>query len=257
MLRRVILTSLTTCLFALVCYFGQPSNAQAQITTYKSPANGSAYSWTGPYLGVSLGEHWTNANFTAVSIGGAPPPFAPTSRLVEIPTFRVGGYLGYNWQLAPTWLIGVEGDFAWANSSVTKPGVVGGTPAPVAGDSTKSEVFWDSSLRGRAGFLVTPTWLLYGTSGVAWQKIAATTTCSAATCPAIGGGAQTDSRIITGWTVGGGIEGIVWTNWILRAEYRFSDYPTWRYTYFSGAAASVNDSKIQTHIASVGLAYKF
>lgn len=224
----------------------------------KAPAYAPAYSWTGPYIGMSLGGRWADIDFTVLSIGGATPPFPATaSRSPDSSTFRVGGYFGYNWQVAPLWLIGVEADFAWGKGSKFIPGVAGGTAAPVAGDSTNSEHLWDGSIRGRAGFLVTPTWLLYGTAGVAWQKIEGTTTCSAATCPSIGGGTQTDSRTLTGWTLGGGIEGMVSPNWLLRAEYRYSDYPTWRYTYFTGAAATVSDSKIRTNTALVGLAYKF
>ena len=248
-MKRILLATV-----GLVALATAPTLA-ADIPT-KAPAYVPTYNWSGPYIGMSLGGRWADANFTTVSIGGAPPPFAPTSRSVEIPAFRIGGYAGYNWQLATSWLVGVEADFAWGNGGVTKPGVVGGTPAPVAGDSTKSEVFWDGSIRGRAGFLVTPTWLLYGTAGVAWQNIAATTTCSVATCFGLGG-TQTDSRTLTGWTAGGGIEGMVSSNWLLRAEYRYSDYPTWRYTYFSGFAASVNDSKMRAHTALLGLAYKF
>jgi outer membrane immunogenic protein len=248
--KRILLATI-----GLVAFAATPALA-ADIPA-KAPAyKATAFSWTGPYAGLSLGGRWAYDTFTAISIGGAPPPFAPTSRSVEVPAFRIGGYAGYNWQIAPSWLVGVEVDFAWANGSVTKPGVVGGTPAPVAGDSTKSDALWDGSIRGRAGFLATPTWLLYGTAGIAWQGAAGTTTCSVATCGGLGG-TQTDSRTLTGWTVGGGIEGVLLANWLLRAEYRYSDYPTWRYTYFSGAAASVDDNKVRTHTALVGLGYKF
>jgi outer membrane immunogenic protein len=232
------------------------SDLPVPASIHKSTLSVPTYDWTGPHVGLSLGGHWGNAEFTTISIGGAPPPFSPTSRQVELSAVRVGGYLGYDWQVFRSWVVGVEADLAWANASRTVPGVVGGTPAPVAGDSTTSEMSWDGSLRGRAGFLITPTWLLYGTAGVAWQRIEATTICSAATCGALGG-TQTDSRVLTGWTAGGGIEGAVYRNWLLRAEYRYADYPKWRHTYFSGFATSVNDSKVRTQTGLIGIAYRF
>ena len=35
--------------------------------------------------------------------------------------FVGGGYIGYNWQFAPTWVAGIEGDWSWtdANASFT------------------------------------------------------------------------------------------------------------------------------------------
>ena len=37
--------------------------------------------------------------------------------------FRFGGYVGYNWQFARTWVAGLEGDVGSANKTVTLNGV--------------------------------------------------------------------------------------------------------------------------------------
>ncbi|MGE6036674.1 outer membrane protein, partial [Klebsiella pneumoniae] len=37
---------------------------------------------------------------------------------------------------------------------------------------------WDGSLRGRLGYLVAPTILVYGTGGVAWQRLELSASCS-------------------------------------------------------------------------------
>jgi outer membrane immunogenic protein len=95
--------------------------------------------------------------------------------------------------------------------------------------------------------LAAPTWMLYFTGGAAWQKLEATANLA-------GVGGQTNSNTRVGWTVGGGIEGVLWGNWLARAEYRYADYDTWRSTFF---ATDVIDVKATTHIATVGLAYKF
>ena len=89
----------------------------------------------------------------------------------------IGGFhLGYNWQFAPAWLVGVEGDFSWTGlrNSVNGPlfSDSGPTPAiiPVAGSnlSFQTDVKWLATLRGRLGWLIQPDWLVYATGGAAW-----------------------------------------------------------------------------------------
>ena len=253
-MRRLVLTFLAFSTLSL----GVAPGASAADIPVRIPAKAASYvptyNWTGAYLGVSLGGRWATNDSTAISIGGAAPLAATASNSTKTSTFRAGGYLGYNWQVARLWVVGIEGDIAWGNGNKTNAGALG---VPFNGaDSNQTNDLWDSSLRGRAGFLLAPTWLFYGTGGVAWQSMQATANCSVATCGALGG-IQQNSTTRTGWTVGGGIEATVWGNWLARAEYRYADYGTWRSTYFTGAAASVIDARIKTNTALVGLAYRF
>ena len=213
----------------------------------KAPVYQPMFSWTGLYAGLSVGGRWANIDATSVSVGGGAPIANLTSNY-DSATARVGGYVGYNWQMAPTWLLGIEADFAWGDGSASEALVPGF--ATVAGDSFTVKHTWDSSLRGRVGFLAAPTWMLYLTGGAAWQKLEASAVLA-------GVGAQTNSDTRVGWTFGGGIEGVLWGNWLARAEYRFSDYDTWRSTFFAGANADVVDVKATAHTATIGLAYKF
>lgn len=255
-MRRVAVALLT----AAFSFGWAQSVTAADMPVKAAPPVAAAPSWTGFYLGLSLGGRWATNDSTVISIGGAAPGFPATaSRSSDTSTFRVGGYFGYNWQVAPLWVVGLEGDVAWGDGSETTAGLPGATAAAVAGDSTESRNLWDASLRGRAGFLLTPSWLLYGTGGVAWQNVEATSTCGATTCPVgvVVGGTQTNTTTRTGWTVGGGIEGMVARNWLARVEYRYADFGTWQTTHFSGATATVSDIKIRTHTALFGIAYKF
>ncbi|MGG6497701.1 UNVERIFIED_CONTAM: porin family protein, partial [Bacteroidetes bacterium 56_B9] len=84
-----------------------------------------------------------------------------------------GGYAGYNWQVAPTWVVGLEGDIAWGDANKTLAGIPGTWPAgtssaSIALDSTSLRETWDGAIRGRLGFLITPTIMLFGTGGVAF-----------------------------------------------------------------------------------------
>lgn len=248
-MRRVVLACLATTVLSLSI----AQSASAADMPTKAVPYLAAYNWTGAYLGISLGGRWATNDSTAISIGGAAPLAATASGTDRTSTVRAGGYLGYNWQIAPLWVVGVEGDIAWGNGHKTTAGLLG---APFnAADNRETRDRWDGSVRGRAGFLVTPTWLLYGTGGVAWQNLEGTTNCTAVTCGTAMSQQNTTTR--TGWTLGGGIEGMVWGNWLARAEYRYADFGTWRSTYFTGAAAAVIDAKLRTNTVSVGLAYKF
>ena len=194
---------------------------------YAPPPPAPVFSWTGFYIGGSLGGRWTDVTWTTTAIGDnqAPPDPTTSPASFDSSSFRGGGYLGYNWQFAPLWVVGIEGDVAWADNSKTLagiPGTFGPTglgvgPGAAALDSSNVKLGWDASLRGRIGFLITPTWLLYATGGAAWQHVDINASCSG-----MGGTGNASwcvvardenvSSVKTGWTIGGGIEGAFWGN---------------------------------------------
>jgi outer membrane immunogenic protein len=234
-------------------------------------------SWTGFYIGAEVGGKWGRTTWTTTAI--ANPPFLPiidasSPRTFDPSSFRVGGYLGYDWQFASQWVAGIEVDFAWADKTVTTAGIPGcavvcviGFPGPQA-DTSSVRMRWDASARGRLGYLIAPSVLLYGTGGVAWQNIETSATCQHSTpdplCLVLPGNpfvTATNSVTRVGWTVGAGIDAKIFSNWIARAEYRYSNFGTWSDVLnlsLPGAATTVAYGlKVETHIATVGLAYKF
>jgi outer membrane immunogenic protein len=251
-----------------------------------------AWSWTGSYVGSDVGAKWMDTTWTATSlrdppgvIGGTQLPIdASSPSKFNLTGARVGGYAGYNWQIAPRWITGIEGDFGYSNKTQSKFGFPGCEPAtsgcvtgltatpnglPFGGDTTAVTMRWDASARARLGYLFTPDLLLYGTSGVAFQNVQATGICapfaSSAYC---NGGPQpspssiTQTPTLVGWTVGAGAEWHAWGNWLLRGEYRFADFGTWSSVFPFGATTTGDNTyrfqlKTQTQIAKVGLAYKF
>ena len=129
---------------------------------------------------------------------------------------------------------------------------------------------WDASARGRIGYLVSPNVLFYGTGGIAWQSIQGSATCqnsvTDAVCPGLAGSpfsTATNSTVRTGWTVGGGIDARIYGNWMLRGEYRYSDFGTWNTSYVLGAGGPASAQtvgtqlKINTQMGMVGIAYRF
>jgi len=236
------------------------------------------YSWTGFYVGAALGGKWADTTWTTTSIiepGFATVVDGSSPRDYNFSAFRVGGYLGYNWQFAPQWVVGVEGDGAWSNKTATTAGIPGcsilctaGFPGPVA-DLSSVKMGWDASVRARLGYLVLPNLLVYGTGGVAWQQFETSATCQHSVpdplCIVLPGNpfaTATIKNTRTGWTAGGGIEASIYGNWLLRGEYRFSDFGTSDNSFNLGLPGGIqtvvnSQFKATTQIATVGIAYKF
>ena len=205
---------------------------------------------------------------TAVIDASSPDRFSPSG-------FRIGGYAGYAWQ-AQRWVFAIEGDAAWSDATETRAGIPGcaiecfaGFPGPGV-DSSSVSALWDASVRARAGFLVMPQTLIYATGGVAWQRIEVSGTCANSLddplcleSPPFTVKTQVDRYTLTGWTIGGGIEQ-KFGSWLLRGEYRYSDYGSVDGVLFAGqpvidpGADAVHYSvSVRTHTATLGLAYKF
>ncbi|UTD25854.1 outer membrane protein [Bradyrhizobium sp. WD16] len=239
-------------------------------------------SWAGLYVGVALGGKWTDAKWTTTQLVD-PPAAAFGTAVIDASSpdrfrpaaFRVGGYAGYNWQTGP-WVYGLEIDAAWSDASDTHAGVPGcriecavGFPGPGV-DSSVIRALWDVSLRPRVGYLVTPETLVYGTGGVAWQSIEVSGTCANTLAdpvclisPPFAVKTQTDRHVLTGWTIGGGIER-KFGAWLLRGEYRYSDFGNVSGVLFAGQPSADPGSdavhysvSTRTHTATLGLAYKF
>jgi outer membrane immunogenic protein len=221
-----------------------------------------ATGWDGFHAGLSLGARWADVTGTTISFGGGAPPFPSLAvQNYDSATFRVGGYFGYDWMLNPRWLVGLEGDFAWGNGSKHVDALQG--IATNNGNFSEFKHTWDAGIRGRVGYLMDPTWLIYLTGGISWLHVEATENCSANTCgPGVVGGGQAflqvNSTTRTGWTLGGGLEKMLPGRWMVRGEYRYADYGTWRTTFGPVTpVVVVKDFDIATHTALLGIAKKF
>jgi outer membrane immunogenic protein len=252
----------------------------------KAPPTPAAPGWTGFYVGLGVGTRssQTDGDMSRDSLvanfGACNPAFslACTGETLNSTGFRISPYFGYNYQFAPQWLAGVEGDFGLGSKTAKLEGLFGPNSGASeffgASDSFAVKSGWDASARARLGYLLTPSFLLYGTAGVAWQRIEATSTCSLDSfgcAPGLFFGGYTstvtDATTKLGYTVGGGFETMLWSNWIVRGEYRYSDYGTitntdTRSCLIAGGCSTSSFSVVETlHLktqtATFGIAYKF
>ena len=232
-----------------------PFAASAADMPVKAPAYVAPVSWTGFYIGAGVGLRATDSTWTTTStsyIGLT----SDTSRPTSGDAFRFAVHGGYNYQFAPQWVAGIEGDWGWANKTVT----VTGSPAPgtfnFAADSIAVKTGYDASLRARAGYLLTPMTMLYATGGAAWQQLEAQRNVPVSFC--CGPFSTSASTVRSGWTVGGGLEAMITRNWLVRAEYRYADFGTANLSDVNPAGGITNyDVSLKTHLVNFGASYKF
>jgi outer membrane immunogenic protein len=251
--------------FGLAYKFGEPARAPASpLSAYGAMAYGDmpmSTSWTGAYIGAAVG---VRANQTTAAIDSAvitrhsdPPVNAITGcecfldSAMNTTAARFNPYAGYNWQFSPKWLVGIEGDFGWANQKATISGVLGPGSLLDSGagqnDGYSVAAKWDASLRLRIGYVVSPSLMLFATAGPAVMSLEETSRCDTtanwfATAPGFSSpkigecapGQKTPVNISNsstrpGFTIGGGGEAKLWDHWVARAEYRYSDFGTARF----------------------------
>ena len=66
--------------------------------------------WDGPYAGVSVGGRDVSVDWKTLNIFRTIGPVSLESdpnESFDDTDFRAGGYVGYNWQVQPLWVIGV------------------------------------------------------------------------------------------------------------------------------------------------------
>ena len=230
------------------------------------------YSWTGFYIGGHVGGLWTKADARL-----DPLPDVLTfgtfanSGDVDDSAFVGGLHAGYNWQFAPLWVAGIEVDWSWTGAEgsfsdiwTRIPQHV--TPGPAPGSLTQMSLGldWLATVRGRIGYLVAPSTLLYLTGGAAWADVSLT------------GRAHNEdssyaakaslSNTASGYVLGAGVEWALGNNWMLRTEYLFyhlntSDAVSARNTGTGDFPAPLGSkfswSDTDVHTLRVGATYKF
>jgi len=139
-----------------------------------------------------------------------------------------------------------------------------------AAASEKLDFF--ATLRGRFGFLVTPSLLAYATGGFAFGHVSATTAFAEAVGGPCGCGpavavAASSSATLPGWTAGGGLEWMFAPQWSLKGEYLYYDLGTMSYAqtitqtdslaanFFSAGVSSI--VHVKGNIARVGVNFHF
>lgn len=152
-----------------------------------------------------------------------------------------GGQVGYNFQ-SGSLVYGVETDFQGAAIGSN----VSGLSANSNAFTSRENIDWFGTVRGRVGFAVGPA-LLYGTGGFAYGNVNQQATR--------GSDLFGSNTTQTGYSVGGGVEYKFTPNWSLKAEYQYIDLGSEKLNDNIGAVTNPLDTSLQT--VRAGLNYRF
>lgn len=195
-----------------------------------SPA--SVFSWTGFYVGASVGYGWMDKFNRAGPIG-----FGPGGRLVLADPHGgvvIGPQVGFNSQISSYFVAGVEADLQGSSAG---GGVIGRrTP-------------WLGTLRGRLGVTpFSPNLMVYATGGLALASM------RIGPFPLPPGGTLSQGAV--GWTVGGGLEYAFAGNWSAKLEYLYANVGA-NFSNPLAFGATVAQQRVSEHMVRVGLNYRF
>ncbi|MBN8996041.1 MAG: porin family protein [Rhizobiales bacterium] len=182
--------------------------AEPSAPAYRS----SGFSWNGPEIGVLLGYGWGNASAPGTKFGAD--------------GWTGGAYAGYNFQVAPQFVLGVEGDI-----------MASGMDGSVAGLGVSNP--WNATLRGRAGWAYNQ-FLLYGTGGLALGGLKTSTP------------GDSDTKTQVGWTLGVGAEAALTNTVTARLEYRYTDLGNAGFSNVGGGNVGFTSNQLM-----LGLGMKF
>jgi outer membrane immunogenic protein len=216
------------------------SGARAADLPTKAPMMAPApmFSWTGFYVGGHFGAGWGTAESSLVFPAALPLVSANANGWLG------GVQAGYNYQVGQ-WVLGVEGDFSWADIKSSAPCLVAFT----CGGKAK----WLADFTGRVGVTVDRA-LVYIKGGVAWAN-----TDYNVSSPLIPGLAASVNDTRIGGLFGVGVEYAVSRNVSAKIEYNYIDYGTENQTFNlllvpGGVTASVNQN---LHTIKAGANYRF
>src|SRR4029079_8890782 len=180
-----------------------------------SAASPPRFSWTGCYIGGHVGFGWSQTDI-AEPLEPQFQYFAPAGSAVGVDTGThtvSGGQVGCDAQFAQNWLVGIGGDYSFAdlNGETLDPFFSG---KGRRGILISSRTDWLSSLTGRVGY----AWdriMVYGKGGAAWagQRYGVTNLVSwgnpvprGCSSPSSDACNPTGGQTRAGWVIGGGIE---------------------------------------------------
>jgi outer membrane immunogenic protein len=190
------------------------------------------YNWTGFYIGGHVGGAFSASNnFNGLVLSDYDARFLG------------GAQVGADWQFAPGWVVGAEGQYSWLG----KNQINAIFPGSFVYNNNQRGL---GSVTGRVGYAAGPA-LFYVKGGYAYSDHRETLTF---------GGAPVafalDGNHTHGWTVGGGVEYMFAPNWAAKAEYQYYDFGDSRFIAPANLVpfGSFNNDE---HTLKLGVNYRF
>jgi outer membrane immunogenic protein len=204
-----------------------PARTYTKAPAYTAPE--VVYNWTGFYIGGNIGGAFAGNNSLQGSGG----------------RFMGGVQAGFDYQVAPNWVLGVEAQYDWLannnNSGVTFP----------AGTTITANNNQLGSVTGRFGYTWGPA-LLYAKGGFAWRDNNNFNVVSGGVPVTF----STNGNRSDGYTVGAGLEYMFAPNWSAKVEYQYYNFGS---TTFTAGPPEIIGAHFRDdeHTVKAGLNYRF
>jgi outer membrane immunogenic protein len=198
------------------------------------PMMAPIYNWTGFYIGGHVGGAFGNDNnFGGLVVGNNN----------NDARFLGGVQAGADYQFAPNWVLGIEGQYSWLgnnNNGVLFPN----------GYLYTNDQRGIGSVTGRVGYTWGPA-LLYVKGGYAFSDNRETLLLGA-----VPQAFAFDHNHRDGYTVGAGLEYMFAQNWSAKAEYMYYDFGKTQFVT-PVALAPFGSFRNDEHTLKVGINYRF
>ena len=245
---KVFIAAASLCLAPFTAMAADLGLRKSYLPGADAPAP-AASPWTGAYAGVNAG-----GGFGTVT----DPTVTPVTGAIKSGGVLGGLQIGYNQQVGG-FVLGLEADYALAHVQGDVSASVNALPfnGGVWSGAAKAESMLESlgTVRARAGVAVNSA-LLFATGGWAYgrNKIITSGTLSDAVSRASQSFTNADSKWMSGWTLGGGVEYAFMPNMTAKLEYLYADLG--KSTFSAGAFGSTAVSN-KLSIIRAGVNYRF
>ena len=229
----------------------------------KAPMAAASYSWTGCYVGAHAGAGWGQTKVSDPNVALFGPSITPTSGDtigVDGAGAVLGGQIGCDYQFANNWVIGLAGDFSWANidASEIDPFFNGKSGGPIP---LHAKTDFLATATGRLGY-AWDHYLLYAKGGAAWAHTKYNfdnlSNFHSGFCAVGVGCFPTASETRLGWTAGAGFEWAFANSWSAFAEFDYYNFANHAVTFTSQIGTSVPyNVKQSVEVAKIGINYRF
>lgn len=197
-----------------------------------APSSSGRTIWEGFHLGGHAG--WSDQDF---GISQTNPASPLTTRSDSDDGFTGGFLYGSSWQFG-NMILGTDSAYSFGEIET-------GQNITASGLNAQAEVEWSSETKARAGFLIKPNILIYGTIGVALASVDVSGTL-------IAGGS--DDETAFGVVYGGGIETTLGNRWFARLEYLHTDYDEESFREVGGGSFDVD---LDSDVVRGAIGYRF
>jgi outer membrane immunogenic protein len=193
------------------------------------------YNWTGFYIGGHVGGAFDGSN-----------GFTGTTNSSNSGRFLGGLQAGADYQFAPNWVLGIEGQYSWLGSNNNTATFTGAGAGYVYTNNNRGL----GSVTGRVGYTWGPA-LLYVKGGYAYSDYSEGLTFAGAPAAFTLNRGHHD-----GYTVGAGLEYMFAQSWSAKLEYQYYDFGKTNFVT-PAPLPTFGSTRNDEHTVKAGVNYRF